>query len=121
MSMYRHEFSKQVKLAAWQRCGGYCESCTAKLFVGKFQYDHRSPAAISSDRSLFNCQVLCTNCHDKKTREIDVPAIAKSNRIRARHLALGKAKGRPLPGTKASGWKHKMDGTWERRQQSERN
>ena len=84
----RREFSKQVKLAAWQRCRGYCENCTAKLFVGKFEYDHRSPAAISEDNSLFNAQVFCTACHDKKTREHDVPAIAKSNRVRARHIGI---------------------------------
>jgi hypothetical protein len=35
---------------------------------------------------------------------------------RLRHAGIKvAAKGRPLPGTFASGWKHRMDGGWERR------
>jgi hypothetical protein len=30
-------------------------------------------------------------------------------------LGLKKTKGRPLPGTRASGWRHRMNGRWERR------
>jgi len=87
------DFSKPVKLEAWKRAGGRCEGCTAKLFIGKFQYDHRSPHAVSGDSSLFNCQVLCTNCHDEKTNKRDKPYIAKSNRIRAKHAGIRKRRG----------------------------
>jgi hypothetical protein len=39
-----------------------------------------------------------------------------SYRKRLRHAGIKvAAKGRPLPGTFASGWKHRMDGGWERR------
>jgi hypothetical protein len=92
--MKRMEFPKSVKLAAWHRAGGRCEyiapdgkRCTA-LLIGKFQYDHRNPVVFSCDASLENCQVLCIPHHTIKTAREDIPAIAKSNRIRTRHAGI---------------------------------
>ena len=79
--MSRAEFSKQVKLAAFRRAMGRCEGCGGLLMPGRFNYDHRSPAAFSGDGGLENCQVLCIGCHGAKTIRQDIPAIAKSNRI----------------------------------------
>lgn len=69
--------------------------------------------------------------HRTKTAQIDVPAIAKSNRISAAHQefqrkmlaragqeeAAEKAPTRKtvIPGSKASGWKRKLNGRVERR------
>ena len=81
--MSRAEFSKRVKLAAFRRAMGRCEGCGGLLVFGKFAYDHRNPSEFSGDNSLENCQCLCLGCHGAKTALKDVPAIAKSNRIRA--------------------------------------
>jgi hypothetical protein len=91
----RAEFTKDTKLEAWQRAHDAegvprCEKCTARLMPGKFHYDHINPDAFSHDGSLGNCQVLCVACHDKKTGGRDVPAIAKSNRVRLRHAGIRK-------------------------------
>jgi 5-methylcytosine-specific restriction protein A len=116
----RREFPKSVKLDAWKRAAGHCERCTAKLFPGHYDYDHDKPDAFGGEPTLSNCVVLCDNCHSKKTATEDVPAIAKSNRMRARHAGI-RRKGRSLPGARASGWKRKMPsgdqpfGGWERR------
>jgi 5-methylcytosine-specific restriction enzyme A len=86
----RAEFSRATKLLAWRRARGHCEHCGA-LLAGKVpHYDHINPAAFDGGNNLSNCQVLCVNCHDGKTSKQDVPAIAKSNRIRSRHAGIRK-------------------------------
>ena len=109
--MARIEFTKKTKLEAWSRSGGNCEGCTARLYPGRFDYDHVIPTELGGPATLENCAVLCSACHRKKTGQIDIPTIAKSNRVRASHLKLKQPKGRPIPGSKRSGYKRKMDGT----------
>jgi 5-methylcytosine-specific restriction protein A len=113
----RREFTKQVKLAAWQRAGGRCEKCTCKLFSGNIRYDHVVPDAMGGDPTIENCEVLCRTCHDAKTYVEDIPRISKSKRQRDHHVnaRTRKANSRPIPGSKDSGWKKKMDGTIVRR------
>jgi 5-methylcytosine-specific restriction endonuclease McrA len=72
--------------ARWARC----EGCGGLLVPGKFAYDHRNPSEFSGDASLENCQCLCVGCHGAKTVKRDIPAIAKSNRIRTRHAGIRK-------------------------------
>ena len=113
----RREFTPQTKLAAWKRCGGYCE-CDAhkgkKHRILSARYDHIVPDWLGGDNSLGNCQVLDLRCDKVKTYDTDIPAIAKSKRIEAKRAGL-KRKGRPLAGTKASGIRKRMDGTVVRR------
>ena len=107
----RREFSKSVKLSAWERCGGFCERCTAKLYPGKFDYDHRIPDALGGEPSLDNCVVLCRACHSAKTTKADIPAIARAKRIYAKHIGAKAPSRNPMPGSRASKWKRKMDGS----------
>jgi len=79
----RAEFGKKTKVAAWQRADGHCERCGAILVIGKFAFDHVTPSEFSHDNSLENIQCLCAACHQTKTSTVDVPAIAKSNRVRS--------------------------------------
>jgi len=79
----RVEFSKAVRLAAWRRAKGRCEGCGGLLIPGKFAYDHINPSEFSHDNSLENIQCLCAACHQTKTSKTDIPAIAKSNRVRS--------------------------------------
>lgn len=83
--MKRREFSTKIKLAAWQRSGGKCETCTRKLAPGDIHYDHVIPDGLGGEPTLDNCAVLCRSCHAVKTTTQDVPAIAKSKRVQARH------------------------------------
>lgn len=86
----RAEFPTKVKLAAWRRAAGRCEQCGA-LFGGKRPtYDHIKPCEFGGDGSLQNCQVLCESCDREKTYRRDIPAVAKSNRIRNRHIGIRK-------------------------------
>ena len=47
-----------------------------------------NPVVFSHDASLENCQVLCVECHTRKTGEEDIPAVAKSNRVLKREAGL---------------------------------
>jgi hypothetical protein len=106
----RREFTTKVKVAAWHRCEGRCESCTAKLYPGRFAYDHDNPDGLTGEPTLENCRVLCSACHGVKTKG-DVARIAKAKRCEAKHVGARTRKGRPLLGTKASGVRRHMDGT----------
>lgn len=99
----RREFSAKVKVLAFKRAEGCCEDCGRKLFSGDIRYDHANPDALGGEPTLENCAVLCKSCHRAKTSEKDIPAIAKSNRIRRRHIGIKKP-------TSFRGWR-KMDGT----------
>lgn len=81
----RREFPAKVRVAAFERAKGRCEKCTARLFVGKFIYDHIIPDALGGEPTLENCQVLCSACDDVKTDKNDIPVIAKVKRIRVKH------------------------------------
>jgi 5-methylcytosine-specific restriction enzyme A len=116
MTRHRSEFPPRVRLAAWERCGGYCEGCGNRIAAGNGpHYDHAIPDAIGGKPTLENCRVLCYRpCHKLKTVKVDVPEIAKTKRIIAAR-ANAKRKSRPMPGSKASGLRKRMDGTVERR------
>lgn len=107
----RREFPKAVRAAAFLRANGYCEECGAKLLPGRFAFDHRLPDGLGGEPTLENCQVLCSGgratCHGSKSADIDVPAIAKADRIREKHLGIRRSN-TPLSGGR---WKRRMDGT----------
>lgn len=93
--MTRREFPKQVKRDAFLRANGKCEGwtaagnlCEARLTIGKYHYDHVIPDAHGGEPTLDNCAVLCIACHKDKTTTKDVPAIAKTKRIRDRHNGI---------------------------------
>jgi 5-methylcytosine-specific restriction endonuclease McrA len=108
--MARKEFSKKVQRDAFARAKGRCEKCSAWLSVGKFHYDHVNPDAMTGEPTLENCEVLCLPCHGDKTKR-DVANIARAKRIQDRHLGIRDPHKRPLPGSRNSNIKKKMDGT----------
>lgn len=121
----RKPFSKETKRAALLRSGGLCEGngpivnlpkdvrCNFPFGVG-VEYDH-SDAADNQNVTLENCQCLCVRCHAFKTFKRDIPMHAKVKRQSDKHNGINEAKGRPMPGTKASGLRKKLNGSVERR------
>lgn len=125
--MTRREFSKQTKRDALKRSGGLCEAtgtlyglepgqrCNAPLAYG-VEFDHVILEANSHDNSLENCAATCKRCHGWKTRNHDTPMAAKTVRQRDKiGLGIRRKPGRPMPGSKASGIRKRMDGTVEKR------
>jgi len=99
----RKEFTEKVRRDAWDRCLGKCEKCTAKLFPGRFQFDHIIPDGLGGEPTLENCAVLCSVCHSTKTVTEDRPVMQKADNIRKKHLGFGRPKPKSL-------WKRKMSG-----------
>jgi 5-methylcytosine-specific restriction enzyme A len=112
--MTRREFPAKIKVAAFKRAADRCEECSAPLMAGRFHYDHIIPDGLGGEPTLENCAVLCRACHDPKTRERDVPQIAKAKRVERKHVGAHRPKA-TIPGSKGSGWKRKIDGSVERR------
>ena len=107
--MARREFSARIKVEAYERSGGKCEGedCGLPLTVGKFHYDHDIADALGGEPILENCKVLCVGCHSVKTRTHDVPKIAKTKRVRQKHLGIKKPKSR-------GGFQTNRDGKWKK-------
>lgn len=115
----RLEFDAATKKAARKRANGFCEGkgCGAALGPqNPGEVDHIEECWEGGDNSLGNAQVLGRKCgcHPKKTAEAAARR-AKADRQKARHEDTKPKPSRPLPGTRASGWRHKMTGEWERR------
>ena len=85
----RQEFSAKVKVAAFERADGNCENCTARLAVGKFVYDHKTPDWMGGQPTLDNCQVICSACDGTKT-PTDQRRIAKTKRVIRKHAGVKK-------------------------------
>ena len=117
--MARQEFTRKVREQAFLRSGGNCEGCGAHLYVGKFEYDHRIPCALGGEPTLGNCVVLCTNCHGAKTAKEDVPRIAKAVRGHAKHIGAKPPSRNPIPGSRNTPYRKRMDGTVVLRQNQE--
>ncbi len=83
----RAEFSRKTKAEAFARAKGKCESCGVKIRPGIGpEYDHIIPDAVDGGNDLSNCKVLCKNCHGSKTAKSDVPEIARTYRVRDKHI-----------------------------------
>jgi 5-methylcytosine-specific restriction endonuclease McrA len=61
----RKPFSPSVKTAAMANCHSNCMRCGKKLEEGAINFDHKD--GDRSNNSLENCNVLCSDCHDKKS------------------------------------------------------
>lgn len=105
----------RVRIRLFQRASGRCQQCTRAIRVGEvWNADHVKALANGGEHREGNLRVLCDWCHKMKTRA-DVAEKALVYRTRKKFLGQTKPRGRPLPGTKASGWRKRMNGTIERR------
>lgn len=106
----------RVKVRLFDAAGGRCASCRVQIRPGNGpQYDHRIALINGGANRESNIDVLCIACHAVKTRA-DVAEKAKTAKTRAGHLGVKKSS-RPMPGSKASWFRKRMDGTVERREQ----
>lgn len=119
----RREFPRDVRKLAFARCcrNGtkpgipQCENCGNVLRAGNIEYEHLEADGLGGEPTLENCGVWCAvPCSKNKTFREDNPRMNKADRVLKKNYGL-KAKGRPMPGSKASGFRKRMDGTVERR------
>lgn len=106
----RRSLSTRERLDLFLEANGQCQACGWQLRPGtRWEVDHVIPLALGGRDEACNLQVLCEPCHSGKTRTRDVPAIAKSARVRARHLGAVRSR-RPMPCGRGSRWRRMMDG-----------
>lgn len=105
---------------------------TAGQICSLAEWHHNTPHANGGDCHPLNLTAMPILAHRKRTREIDVPTIAKGKRIAKKHAqhltrmtgklmsvdVRGEKADRPkavMPGSKASPWRKRMSGKVERR------
>lgn len=93
-----------------------CANCTRPIAPGdKWTCDHKVALINSGENRERNLQPLCQWCNPEKNAA-DVAEKSDVYAKAAAHAGIKrKPKGRPMAGTRASGWKHKVSGEWERR------
>lgn len=118
--MARREFTKSVYRQIVKRAfdparGFVCEGCGLVLGKKPYHIDHTIPDALVLDKSrpltADDGKLLGVECcHGPKTRQIDVPAIAKAKRREDRKLGIvdaPKLKGAPFAKTRKSARREK--------------
>lgn len=105
----------RVRARVFSRFGGVCQLTGRKIMPGDaWDLDHTKPLHMGGENREANLQPVLREAHRNKTAS-EAPARAKTDRVRAKHLGIKRRKGPPMPGSKASKWKRRVDGTVERR------
>lgn len=105
----------RVKVRIFDRYNGRCYLSGRKISAAdKWHCEHIIALANGGQHRESNIAPALVEPHKEKTRE-DRKTQSRIYKIRKRNLGLKKPKGRPLIGTKASGWKRKLDGTLVKR------
>jgi 5-methylcytosine-specific restriction endonuclease McrA len=115
----RHPLTDKQRAKLFLDSGGKCAGpCERKLGPSDVWHaDHIIALEAGGDNSPGNFRVLCTWCHAPKTAR-DHAIAAKGRDIAVASVvptSQRQGKGRPLPGSRRSAWRKKMDGTVERR------
>ena len=111
----RKPLTPKQKLEMFIRYGGICCICGGKIDGVREAWDeHVNPLWLSGDNSAENRAPAHDKCARRKSAK-EASDRAKGRRVAEKHFGAHRPKGRPLPGSRKSGWKHRMDGTWERR------
>jgi|SRR3972149_3221009 len=92
--------------------GKVCQICFTPITSG-VEIDHRVALINGGRNAEANLVPVHPKCHAAKTKK-DVAEKSATYRTQLHHLGIKKAR-RPMPGSKASGWRKRMDGTVERR------
>lgn len=124
-----------------ERAKGMTASEIIDAFEAQVQFDHGVHVAIDGSNHPTNLTPMLTAAHREKTNMIDIPQIAKTKRVAKKHAAHESAmeqkisvandvvkidterrrrkwNSAPMPGTKRSGIKKRLNGKVERRGES---
>lgn len=113
--MIRGRLTRRQAVRIFDAAGGACHICAQPISPGQhWHIDHLKPLWLGGTDDESNMRPAHDRCHISKT-SMEAGTRAKSDRARARHLGIKKYHPRPIPGTKASGWKHKFTGGWIKR------
>ena len=110
----RKSMTPQRKAKVFAAHDGICHICGMKV-RGDWDADHIIALENGGSDDDDNLAPACKSCHSDKTPGDHADA-ARARRRYTKHVAgVRGPKGRPMPGTKASGWKKKINGEVVRR------
>lgn len=115
--MKRKSISRTHRLRLFALHHGQCHLCHGRIDATReaWEVSHDIPLELGGADDDVNRKPAHAKCHRVQTSTIDIPRIAKAKRREARHLGAKAKSSRPVPGSKASGIRKRMDGTVERR------
>ena len=113
--MPRRSISTRERLRLFQLHGGICHLCGGRIQVGEaWEVSHDTPLELLGADDDANRKPAHKKCHRDHTAAVDLPNIARAKRREAKHIGA-KRSSRPMPGSKASGWRKPMNGPPVRR------
>ena len=111
----RHKWTAKQRAEIFRDAGGFCHICERRIATGEpWEVEHVKPLGLNGSDKQADMRPAHVDCHKGKTRH-DVGVMRKADRQMKKHIGLKRRTGAPVPGSKASKWKKKMDGTVERR------
>lgn len=119
---FKHEprryLTDKARARLFLDAGGKCSACTRKIRIGEVWIaDHIQALENAGTNAPDNWQVLCPNCDKTKTAK-DHGVAAKGRDVATSLIvptSQRRSKGAPIPGSRRSKFKKKMDGSVERR------
>jgi 5-methylcytosine-specific restriction enzyme A len=110
----RRTLTPTQRAAVFRDAGGICHLCSRRIAPGEaWEIEHVQALALRGADDPTNWRPAHADCHAVKSKD-DVRMIRKADRQAKAHAGI-KRSSRPLLGSKASGWRKKMDGSVERR------
>lgn len=111
----RRPMGNARRLRIWERHKGVCVLCNEKIDGVReaWTVEHIRALGLAGADEDENCGPAHERCRRVKDKA-DVKAIAKAKRVKGKHIGAWRSSS-PMPGSRASGWKIKMDRTVERR------
>lgn len=104
----------RVRARVFLRFGGVCQECTVKISGKRWVCDHRIAIINGGANRENNLGPIHEAC-DKPKTAADVAEKSNVARKRMKFLGIAPKKGRPMPGSKASGLRKRMNGEVVRR------
>jgi 5-methylcytosine-specific restriction endonuclease McrA len=103
-----------MRLKVWENHGGICALCKGKIdgVHQRWIVEHMRALELGGEDTEANMAPVHEACAIAKTSgpQGDHARAAKAKRVKSKHLGIKKSKN-PLPGSKGSKWKRKMDGS----------
>lgn len=104
----------RVRLRVLDRYNKTCAGCGMPLIGQPWTCDHIVALINAGENRERNLQPLGDKCCNKKKNADDVAQKSATYQTRRAHYLKRKPKGRPMPGTRASGLRKRMSGVVER-------
>jgi len=101
----------RVRARVFERCAGRCHRCNRKIGPADTWIIEHLIALVNGGRHAEdNMCLTCGWCKPAKDAE-DAAIKSHGTKVRYRHLGIKSKSSRPMPGSKLSPYKRRMDGT----------